>query len=89
MSANLPEINIADASKLSLRPLSESEKYAYFVLVTAAVNAAMNLSNYCSVIGKSNVAEILDDTIAKPLSALLVDIYAEKNAANVDATGQN
>lgn len=89
MNANLPEINIGDADTFKRSARKDVENYVYFAMVSAAVNAVMSLSNLCTILGKTETAAMLDETVARPLAALLVDIYKEKNAANADASGQN
>lgn len=81
-------INPADA-KTRPRPLSDTEKFMYHLLVAEAVRAAMNLSNFATLIGKGKVAELVDESVAEPLAGLLADIYTEKKAADVDASRQN
>jgi len=88
MSENLPQTNTWGADTLK-RGESHVEKAMYVAMVTAAVQAAMNLSNLCSLIGKPETATFVDENAAKPLAGLLVDIYTEKNAADVNVTGQN
>lgn len=88
MIADQETINPKDANIVS-RESTPAEKAMYVALVSAAVQAAMNLSNLCTLIGKPDTATFVDENAAKPLAGLLVNIYAEKNAGYVDTDRQN